>query len=360
MFLTIFGIKRAIFETKGVSYREPDRSAGELAGANMDLYLVNDGNDSGLAPRDREQAPLAATLDLRGRSLPLQMAPHFRVSGADGAKAASLELKRAGGAYYGRLLADDQSFERDFRAVANSTTDDVLVVSLAAGSIEVATANGAIVAAKGEICVLAMSETVVVKAIGCDARICLLPLAMLAGESDHRAAWHGHVFRRDSRLTELLAGTIESVAGYYLQARAAAPEDLSRPLAAMLGRCLTSALLANGAAAASRMPAHSAVVITSYINDNLGDPDLSVASLAKRFGMARASLYRQFHSVGGVAEYIRKQRLQQARLELARNSDGPAHLAALAGRLGFKSAAQFSRSFRATYGVSPRDFRRES
>lgn len=323
---------------------------------NMDQNAQRMGGDSGSLPARQASSAIDATLEIGGQVSVLRMGLFFRVTGAPGIGVASLVLKRAGGAYYGTLSAERQLFERDVRALASNTVDGILAILILAGRIEAATSNGTVVAEAGEIVILAMSETMSLETIDCRAQICLLPLAMIATDGYHGSAWHGHVFRRHSRLTELLAATIASVVGYYRQPAPLGAENLSQPLAAMLGRCLTDAIAAGGGG----LPVHSAGVIIRFIHANLGDPGLSVASLAKQFGMARASLYRQFRSVGGVAEYIRKQRLQRARLELARSGGGPVHLAKLAARLGFKSAEQFSRAFHAMYGVSPRTFRQES
>lgn len=302
-------------------------------------------------------AALSASLEVAGHAVPEKVARYFHVASDAKARAAKFDLRSAAGAYYGLLSAERLWVERDLRSVANSTTNALLLISVVAGRLEGSTAQVPIYARQGEICILCMDGAVELEASDCEARICVLPFGMVVPHGDHREDWHGFVFGRGSRVTHLLAQTVEQVVDYYFEKPSSTPEDLTGPLAGMVGQCL--AIAATAKAAGASTTTHSAGIIAAYILENLNDPDLSVASLANRFGMARASLYRQFHSAGSVAEYIRKQRLQRARLELARNGGGPLNLAALALRWGFKSAAQFSRSFRSVYGISPRAFRRE-
>jgi AraC-like DNA-binding protein len=88
----------------------------------------------------------------------------------------------------------------------------------------------------------------------------------------------------------------------------------------------------------------------------LGSPRLSVATLGARLGVSRPTLHRLFAADGGVEAYIREQRLQRSRMLLANPSE-TAPIAAIAESLGFADGSHFSRSFRARFGLSPRDYR---
>nr|WP_243274742.1 helix-turn-helix domain-containing protein [Streptomyces albus] len=59
-----------------------------------------------------------------------------------------------------------------------------------------------------------------------------------------------------------------------------------------------------------------------------------------------------------VAAWIRRQRLEHCRRDLAdpRLRDRPIH--AIAARWGFPRPGDFTRAFRAAYGIPPRDYRR--
>jgi AraC-like DNA-binding protein len=92
------------------------------------------------------------------------------------------------------------------------------------------------------------------------------------------------------------------------------------------------------------------------IEQGLGSPALSVASLCRRLQVSRTTLHRLFEREGGVTAYIRERRLEAARRLLA-DSANAEPIYAIAERLGFSDAPHLSRLFRERFGVSPRDFR---
>ncbi len=100
--------------------------------------------------------------------------------------------------------------------------------------------------------------------------------------------------------------------------------------------------------------------IVAFIEHNLGDPDLTPAEIAAHHHISLAYLHRLFqHRELTVAAWIRHQRLQRCRTDLAdpRLRSRPVH--AIAARWGFRHAADFSRAFRAAQGLSPSDYRHQ-
>lgn len=93
-----------------------------------------------------------------------------------------------------------------------------------------------------------------------------------------------------------------------------------------------------------------------YIVSRLEDPLLSPATVGEAIGTSRATLYRLFQPLGGVAHSIKETRLRRVHAAL-RNPAEWRSISALAYRYGFVSAAHFSRAFRELYGCSPRDVR---
>ena len=85
--------------------------------------------------------------------------------------------------------------------------------------------------------------------------------------------------------------------------------------------------------------------------------DISVAQLAGRLFLSQAHFARLWKREMGVppAAYLRRLKLERARSLLQHSEQSVTHIA---GAVGFASAAHFSRSFRACYGVSPLQFRR--
>ncbi len=94
-----------------------------------------------------------------------------------------------------------------------------------------------------------------------------------------------------------------------------------------------------------------------HIEDNIGDPNLTPASIANRFGMSRSQLFRQFEDAGGVETFIRKRRMRRALVSLADPDLSGRRIGDIAYDAGFNDEAHFSKLFRATYGTAPRAFR---
>ncbi|MGO8738458.1 helix-turn-helix domain-containing protein [Rhodoblastus sp.] len=101
-------------------------------------------------------------------------------------------------------------------------------------------------------------------------------------------------------------------------------------------------------------PAAAFITIRRYIDRNLRSPALDADRLADIYGVSRASLYRLFEPVGGVASYIRKARLNRAYQEIVTGELPSRRVSAIAFSLGFTNVSAFNRAFKDHYGVSPR------
>jgi AraC-like DNA-binding protein len=92
-----------------------------------------------------------------------------------------------------------------------------------------------------------------------------------------------------------------------------------------------------------------------YIENHLGEFDLTPERVAQQLRISRSNLYRAFESVGGVAGYILRKRLRAAHAELVVSTDS--QVQEIAYRHGFKLASDFARAFRREFGISPREAR---
>jgi AraC-like DNA-binding protein/mannose-6-phosphate isomerase-like protein (cupin superfamily) len=94
-----------------------------------------------------------------------------------------------------------------------------------------------------------------------------------------------------------------------------------------------------------------------YMDTHLGRP-LHLADLAHQAGMSERTLTRSFHASVGQSpiEYLLKMRLQRAQELLLASRASIAHIAF---EVGFGDANYFTRQFRKTNGISPRDFRKK-
>ncbi len=98
--------------------------------------------------------------------------------------------------------------------------------------------------------------------------------------------------------------------------------------------------------------------IENFIKMNLSDPELSYDKVAISCGISpRYLCFLLKANNTSFSELVWKNRLPKARdwLVSPKTRDYPIH--EIAYMSGFKSAAHFSRMFRATYGMPPREYR---
>ena len=95
--------------------------------------------------------------------------------------------------------------------------------------------------------------------------------------------------------------------------------------------------------------------LLAHIHDNLGDR-LRIGRLAEVAGVSESHLSHSFarHLDGSVSDYIRDCRLRAVARALRQTNDS---VQQIASRFGFSDQAHLTRTFRATYGVTPTEYR---
>ena len=103
------------------------------------------------------------------------------------------------------------------------------------------------------------------------------------------------------------------------------------------------------------------VRVRAFIEQHLGDPQLDLAIVAKAHHMSIRSLQKLFEGQGQtVSGWIRAQRLEHCRRDLANPALGDQPVSTVAARWGLVDAAHFSRLFKSRYGIPPRDYRNKA
>ncbi|GAA4661049.1 helix-turn-helix domain-containing protein [Arthrobacter cryoconiti] len=98
--------------------------------------------------------------------------------------------------------------------------------------------------------------------------------------------------------------------------------------------------------------------IRRFIEANLGDPELSPASIAGEHFISTRHLHTVFQESGtSVASWIRTRRLENCRRELRDPLQAHRPVSSIASRWGLVDAAHFSRIFRTSFGESPSSYR---
>jgi AraC-like DNA-binding protein len=90
-----------------------------------------------------------------------------------------------------------------------------------------------------------------------------------------------------------------------------------------------------------------------FVDQNLHRPDLGVGALRTEFNASRATVYRAFDEVGGVAAYIRDQRLEGVHRALHTATPARGAIRQIAEAQGFWDQKTFLRAFRKRFGVRP-------
>lgn len=139
------------------------------------------------------------------------------------------------------------------------------------------------------------------------------------------------------------------------------PTDAARLGTVLLD--LVTALLAHELERESDVPpgSHRRVLVMrvqAFILGHLGDPDLTLSTIAAAHHISVSYLHRLFQQQEmTVAGWLRQQRLERCRRDLADPALRHVAIHRIAARWGFSHPAQFSRAFRTAYGIPPRDYR---
>ncbi|MFE2823386.1 helix-turn-helix domain-containing protein [Streptomyces sp. NPDC059271] len=100
--------------------------------------------------------------------------------------------------------------------------------------------------------------------------------------------------------------------------------------------------------------------ILGYVRHNLGDPQLCAAKIAAAQHISVRYLYKLLACEGiSLTSWIRTQRLEECSRELQAPSAVNVTIEAVARKWGFVDMSNFSRVFKAAYGVPPRQWRKQ-
>ncbi|MFJ9456378.1 helix-turn-helix domain-containing protein [Kitasatospora sp. NPDC101447] len=183
-----------------------------------------------------------------------------------------------------------------------------------------------------------------------------LPKAALGVTDDELRAVTGTVFNGSSGTSGLIAGYLNRLA-----AQAADFDPGTGHRLALTTADLLAVLVRERQGRAVRQHPEAArgmlARIEDYILRHLGEPDLSPARIAEAHHISVRYLHKLFRAEGTtVGRWVQRERLDRCRRELSRPARTMPAISAVAHRWGFVSPSHFSRSFRTTYGMSPREW----
>lgn len=98
--------------------------------------------------------------------------------------------------------------------------------------------------------------------------------------------------------------------------------------------------------------------VIEFIERNIADPDLDIARISEELGYAKRTLHKLFSAEGDtLSRMIWRRRLEHCRRELLDPAQTRRSITEIAFSWGFNDSQHFSRSFKARFGTSPRDYR---
>ncbi|MCW2317993.1 AraC-like DNA-binding protein [Rhodoblastus acidophilus] len=274
-------------------------------------------------------------------------------AGEPGRFHADLQSYVLGPLLFGRSRASGQRFRRTAETVARSGVDHIVVQLYVSGGYEGVAGAAPIRVGPGDICVLDLAQTLETRATAFENFNLVIPRPMIDRRLPQPDALHGLVLPAASALTQLLgrhfAALFDCAPRLTLdQCQAVADGAIALIVACLRGELERRDAVIGGADDLSLLR------IRQHIEARLDAADLSAESVAGHFGLSRASLYRLFSPLGGVADYIRSRRLHRAFFDLAAATSRGPRVSEVARRWNLGSEANFSRAFKAAYGVSPR------
>jgi AraC-like DNA-binding protein len=174
-----------------------------------------------------------------------------------------------------------------------------------------------------------------------------VPAALLALEP------HGLVFPRGSGAACLIGAALQE---FYAQADHLTVNEAEAAIAGIVALTTACARAKLAGDELDHVKSRRRAAL-EYIDAHLGNAQLGPEEIADAANLSRASLYRLLAAEGGIRAVLLKRRLDEAlRLMLEDNKDERS-LKEIANCCGFGGTSQFTRAFRACFGLPPRQYR---
>ncbi|PYE19693.1 AraC family transcriptional regulator with amidase-like domain [Paraburkholderia silvatlantica] len=161
-------------------------------------------------------------------------------------------------------------------------------------------------------------------------------------------------------LGRLLAGTLTGLADTFDTLNDEQVASVESSLFDYLASSL-NASADDAAAAAGKHQAAALYRVCQLIENTLSDSTLSLTMVASSQNMSERLVQKLFDGTGQTfTGYLRQRRLERCCSDLANRQYGHLSISDICFRWGFNDAAHFSHAFRDRYGLSPRQYRRQT
>ncbi|MDI3560753.1 helix-turn-helix domain-containing protein [Bradyrhizobium sp. Arg816] len=255
--------------------------------------------------------------------------------------------------------ATDQEYDRTPAHVARGAMDHFQITLCVEGEMQFSSGRREVTLGPGDIVLIDMAQPnrTVLRASGSRTRLTaiILQRAMLAPRLAHPDSATATLLPSNHPHARLLSNHYAALA-LPPEPEAGSPEATIEAIADIVAAAAGGT--ADIAAGVERAERHLYLaLIKRHIADNLETDALTVAAICHHFQISRATLYRLFEADGGLAHYVREQRLNLAFRQLISPSAEDTRLIDLAVGMRFSSDSTFIRAFRRKFGLTPGELR---
>ncbi|NPU67698.1 helix-turn-helix domain-containing protein [Bradyrhizobium sp. 83012] len=257
-----------------------------------------------------------------------------------------------GSVLLGSARASGQRFRRSAETIARSGVDHIILQLYVSGGYEGVAGQRPIRVEAGDLCVLDLAQTLETRATPFENVTMVVPRPMFDSRLLQVDDLHGLVLPRSGAMAPLLARHFGALLDCAPRMSFDECQAVVDGTISLISACLRGELERRDADRSVTADA-SLLRIRQYIESQLSSPDLSADAVALHFGLSRASLYRLFAPIGGIADYIRSRRLHRAFFDLAGSGSRGLRVSEVARRWQLGTDAHFTRLFKAAYGITP-------
>jgi AraC-like DNA-binding protein len=244
-------------------------------------------------------------------------------------------------------------FTRTIRTIAARGTDQVLVVGYRSGYFDMTAGGQTKRVEAGELAFIDLSQEATIEAPLVDTISIAISRRKLEAMVPLLDIAHGFVRPRDT-VSDLLLRMLEGIAAAGPNIAVVDARGISGALLQLVATCLEP-LSRQGVETSQGRRAVSPVAIKAFIEQHLFEPSLGPQALLDSFNVTRSTLYRMFEPPGGVSAYISQRKLNYAFRQLSDTLQPRLRISKLAIELGFSHPSAFTRAFKESFGLSPKD-----
>ena len=236
-------------------------------------------------------------------------------------------------------------------ALAARSADQLLIVLQLEGSVDTDSAGRCVRREAGDVAIsdyarpfhsVATDYTILIVHLTRES----VPAALLAMEP------HGLIFPRGSGAARLIGAAMQE---FYAQADDLTVSKAEAAIEGIVALTTAYARISRAGDEADHVKSRRRAAL-DYMDAHLGNAQLGPNEIADASNVSRASLYRLLAAEGGIRAVLLKRRLDEAMLLLLADNKDERSLTDIAKCCGFGGASQFSRAFRARFGVPPRQY----